>query len=480
MERDDQNLLEAFVKERSEAAFAEMVRRHLNLVYSASLRQLGGDAHAASDAAQRVFCELANKAPTLLGTRSLAGWLYNTARYVSARARRTEFRRSERERAYSMQMIQETQNPAPWKEVEAVLDEAMGDLGEADRQAVVLRYFRDESLAEVGRCLGASENAARMRVERALEKLRLALERRGVRCPSAALGTLLLTNAIGVAPTALGTAIIGAGCAAVAGGAPTVAPIVMNFMTAAKLKTAIAVVAVVGLSTAYLNARAKNKKLEGEVARLRSEAVKEPLVSERPKPLVDEAELERLRAAQSELMKLRGEVTRLRAAQRQPTANPAMAGKAATAAQAAPHDPAEREEAMKRLTAAKMMVARSWGVAFYKFAGTNNGIFPTEFHQAAMHYRDMLGGAPDEGVTENDFEIVYRGSVGDILNPAEAIIMRDREPFDYKEDGTARRTYLFADGHTEIVTAKDGSFEAWEEQRQARRKPKMEISTLGQ
>ena len=177
---DDAELLRRYAEEKSQEAFAELVRRHLGLVYHAALRQCGGDAHRAQDVAQTVFADVARKARSLARRPALAGWLHTSTRYAAAQAVRGEVRRQRREQeAHAMNEIMAKANSddaaADWERMRPVIDEALHALGERDREAVLARFFEGRAFAEIGRQLALSEDAARMRVERALEKLRVAL-----------------------------------------------------------------------------------------------------------------------------------------------------------------------------------------------------------------------------------------------------------------------------------------------------------------
>src|SRR3954471_21328729 len=185
----DSDLLSKYVKDRSEAAFAEVVRRHVDLVYSAACREMCGDVSIAEDVTQMVFIELARKAHRLIRHPALAGWLYTSVRCVSANFRRQQRRRLAREEKGSfMNDSFASGKPEPsWEELAPVLDDALHQLREADRNAIILRFFKDSSLREVGTALGLTENAARMRVDRALEKLRHSLVKRGVLSSSSGL-----------------------------------------------------------------------------------------------------------------------------------------------------------------------------------------------------------------------------------------------------------------------------------------------------
>ncbi|HUD84602.1 MAG TPA: sigma-70 family RNA polymerase sigma factor [Candidatus Saccharimonadales bacterium] len=201
----DKELLGQYAKGRSESAFAELVRRHLRLVYSAALRQLGGDTHLAEDVCQAVFADLARKAGQLTGRASIAGWLYTSARFAASKTVRSEVRRRNREDAASA-VKQETSN-VPWAELRDLLDTAMSELAEKDREAIVLRYFEARDLAVVGATLGTTENAARMRVDRALDKLRRVLEKRGVTATGVALAAALAASTADAVPPGLASAV---------------------------------------------------------------------------------------------------------------------------------------------------------------------------------------------------------------------------------------------------------------------------------
>ncbi|MBI4657584.1 MAG: sigma-70 family RNA polymerase sigma factor [Verrucomicrobia bacterium] len=205
----DTELLIRYAKQRDEAAFAELVHRHLGHVYSTALRVAGDDTHLAEDVAQEVFIALALNADSLHQCRALSGWLHTSARFIAAKKIRSEQRRRQREQIALTAMLNDMHNSNPdWKEVRPCLDEAIGRLGEADRDALLLRYFEKKSFAEVGAALGLSENAARMRVERALDKLRGRLARRGIVSSTVALNTTLAQHAVGPVPAELETQIV--------------------------------------------------------------------------------------------------------------------------------------------------------------------------------------------------------------------------------------------------------------------------------
>jgi RNA polymerase sigma factor (sigma-70 family) len=185
----DTELLEDYAQNRSEAAFAALIERYLSLVYSSCWRQLR-DRHLAEDATQAVFLLLSRKAG-MMRHPALAGWLLMTARYTCANIRKMEERRVRRETAVAMEMARETENHSNQDELLGMLDEGLSRLRESDREAIALRFLQGQSLVEVGAALGISEEAARKRVDRGVEKLRSYFGRRGVTTASAALPMIL-------------------------------------------------------------------------------------------------------------------------------------------------------------------------------------------------------------------------------------------------------------------------------------------------
>jgi RNA polymerase sigma factor (sigma-70 family) len=214
---DDAHLLRAYVENKSEAAFAELVERHLGLVYYSAVRQLGSDAHLARDITQNVFILLAQKAPSLLGHPSLAGWLHVTSHFKVVKMREAERRRRAREEsAYAMQkMLAESRSDADWEQIHPILDEVLLELSERDREAILLRFFGGHPFSTIGIRLSLTEKAAHMRVERALDKLRERFAGRGITSSAAILATILGSHASMAAPGELVAIVTGAAMASV-------------------------------------------------------------------------------------------------------------------------------------------------------------------------------------------------------------------------------------------------------------------------
>jgi RNA polymerase sigma factor (sigma-70 family) len=233
----DGELLHRYAEGRSEEAFAELVHRHLNLVYSAALRQLHGNAALAEDVMQSVFTDLARKATPLSARPNLMGWLYTSTHFAATKALRAEQRRHQREQeAQTMHDLhQDSDSDRDWAQVRPVLDQVMHELKSADREAILLRFFENRPLADVGSKLGLKENAARMRIERALEKLRVLLSRRGVTA-TAALSLILSTHTVHAAPIGMAASLTSTALASGASSAGLIAILLMK-----KLKFALAI-----------------------------------------------------------------------------------------------------------------------------------------------------------------------------------------------------------------------------------------------
>src|ERR1017187_8420035 len=202
-ETTDMDLLRQYADQNSDAAFAALVSRHVNLVYSAALRK-AGNPHAAEEITQAVFIILAQKAGRIPDKTILPGWLYQTARLTAAGFLKREIRRVRREQEAYMQTELHADAPdETWQQLAPLLEDAMGQLGEKDRAAVVLRFFGGKSFAEVGTAAGVSENAAKKRVTRALEKLRKCFMKRGIASTAETIAGAISANSIQAAPAAL-------------------------------------------------------------------------------------------------------------------------------------------------------------------------------------------------------------------------------------------------------------------------------------
>lgn len=206
---DDAELLRRYAETRSESAFAELVQRHLDLVYAAALRRLNGDTRSAADVTQHVFLALARHAAPLSRRPILASWLHTATRHAAIDLLRQETRRASREQhAHALETVNAPTTPVTdWEKLRPVLDEAIDELPERDRDIVLLRFFENQSFAALGAKLSVNEDAARMRANRALEKLRELLARRGITSTAAALGATLAAQPTLAAPTGLAATV---------------------------------------------------------------------------------------------------------------------------------------------------------------------------------------------------------------------------------------------------------------------------------
>lgn len=210
MNADDLQLIKDYAEQQSDAAFEKLVGRYVNLVYSAAIRQVR-DPHLAEEITQTVFILLARKAKTFGPHIVLSGWLYRTARYIAGDALRSLRRRQKREQeAYMQSILQEAGTEAAWEEIAPLLDEGLADLRESDRDALILRYFENKSVKEVGEVLRLRERAAQKRILRSLEKLHRFFLRRGVTASATAIAGAMSAGAVQAAPANLAASAVAA------------------------------------------------------------------------------------------------------------------------------------------------------------------------------------------------------------------------------------------------------------------------------
>ncbi len=275
---DDPELLRQWAEQHAEKAFAELVRRHVDLVFAVALRKVGGDAHLAEDVTQRVFADLARKAAAVARHPVLTGWLFTSTHYAATQLVRAERRRREREqKAHAMnELLNDDSAALDGERLRPLLDDLVLELNERDREAVLLRFFEGRGFAEVGARLQLSEDGARARVDRAIDKLQALLARRGITSTSGALGLALANQAGAAAPAGLVASVT----ALAVGGVPVVSA--LAFMSMAKITGGTVVAAaVLGLSLTtnlYLVAREPVPRVSAEHAHAAEESV--PVASE--------------------------------------------------------------------------------------------------------------------------------------------------------------------------------------------------------
>ena len=311
-ELNDGELLNRYVRDRSEPAFAELVRRHLALVYSTSLRFTCGDAGLADEPAQMVFCDLARKATSLTDRLCLTGWCYTSARFAATKAVRAEMRRKTQEQD-SMNQNQIGSGPeGDPEQLRGMLDDALGELSESDREFVLLRYYEQRDFKSLARTFELSDDAARKRVERALEKLRGGLERRGIHSTGAAIASALGSLTLVTTPPGLSATVTSAALASSALGSAGFAAGLVQLIHAMKVKTAVVgTIALAGLATGWFSEWNTNRRLAEAAADLRQRFQESPRVENEP-AVGSQATSAPNEAEHLELLRLRGEVGMLR------------------------------------------------------------------------------------------------------------------------------------------------------------------------
>ncbi len=332
MNATDLDLLRQFAGDHSQDAFTVLVERHVNLVYSAALRQVRSP-HLAEEVAQSVFADLAREAARLKPDTILTAWLYAVARRSAVEVVRREARRQLREQiACEMNAINTPE--AGWTHIKPLLDEAMAALEETDRTAVLLRYFENKSLREVGLAMGVSDDAAQKRVSRALERMREYFAERKVTVGAGALAVLISAHAVSAAPAGLVLAISAATVLTVAGTAATTVTtttaitaaktIVMTTMQKAIVTAALALAAGAGIYEAHQVATERRNLQTLQQAQAdwtdqirQLQATRNEATNRLAALAALAAENARLQSNNVELLKLRGEVTQLRKAAQQ-------------------------------------------------------------------------------------------------------------------------------------------------------------------
>jgi RNA polymerase sigma factor (sigma-70 family) len=461
----DCELLRRFVQSESEEAFTELVRRHINLVYSVALRHTE-NAHDAQEITQAVFTMLARKAASLGRETVLSGWLYHTARLTAANFRRAEIRHVRREQeAYMQSTLEESSPDTIWRELAPLLDEAMAHLDATDRDAVVLRYFEKQDLRAVGSALGISEDAAQKHVSRAVERLREFFAKRGVTIGASGLAVAITANAVQAAPIGLVATISTAALV----GTVTVATIAthttVNWINIKSIAAIVAAVIAAGTGTHLVQKREAN--------RLRSENQSlivqvQQLSNERDKATHQLAaardENERLNRNTGELLKLRGEVGMLRrqatharsAEEENAQLRPALAKAQSTADQLA----------FKQLEENIVNDMKQLGLGIKLYAGDHNGVLATNFDQfiSELSVKTNASGSAiffHSGNELANFEFMNVGLVKETM--PDKLIFRERTPR-RTPDGKWTRVYGFADGSVVTQISDDGNFDVWEKQ----------------
>jgi RNA polymerase sigma factor (sigma-70 family) len=456
----DTELLRRYADTRSEDAFAELVQRHVNLVYSTVLRRLNGDAQLAQDASQSVFADLARKASSLSRRRSITGWLYTSAHFAAIQLVRQEGRRRERELKLMSELKSQGEIDPDWEKLRPVLDDAMLELKETDREAILLRYFENRPLSEVGVRFGVPENTARMRVQRALDKLRALLARRGITTTSS-LVAAISANAVEIAPASVTAALAVSSATSV--GVGTFA--LFKLMIATKAKLALVALAITGAAVVLVKQiqtqsqlRANNDSLCQQLAQMQSENenLSNQFVTLSRSRSIASDELKNLLRLRREVAMLRDRTNELGRLAQESHQAPATASTESTEQT----DSSEYQEKIAKMNDAKVLA-----LAESMYAHDNQGRLATNAAQiySYMSTSDSFTNDTYSLTGSNSFDLVYTGSINGLTNAVSIIMIRESEPWQ-TPDGKWARTYGFVDGHSEIHVEPTDNFDAFEQQ----------------
>jgi RNA polymerase sigma factor (sigma-70 family) len=403
-----------------------------------------------------VFIDLARQAGSLPRDVVLSGWLHRHTCYTAAKAVRTEQRRQNREHtAMEMQALDDNSHPE-WEQVAPYLDESLNELNPADRDALVLRFLRQQDLRAVGEALGISEDAARKRVDRALEKLHARLKHRGATLSVAALGAALATQAVTAAPAGLAGSVTATALAAALAGTTTAATIAtsttMNWINAKSI-AAIVGSALIAATTTYVVQHQANESLRTENAALREQTKRlaekeEPRVTNELLPAQAKVASSLSESERLELLRLRGQVGVLR---QDTAALQGFAGQQASGVAFVVAEAEAKERANETIYALKMM-----GWANRVYAAAHDDMMPTSFDQL----KPILHFEFQPGLNLDQLEFVDHGGAVSQTQPTLALIREHKAR--QLPDGRWARCYLYVDGGAYLRISDDGNFDRFE------------------
>jgi RNA polymerase sigma factor (sigma-70 family) len=457
----DHELLRRYADHGCDEAFAELVRRHLNLVWAAA-RRVTHNSELARDVAQLVFTDLARKARTLPPETVIAGWLHRAAYLAAAKQIRGEVRRSQRERiAMTTSNSASPDESRAAGELQPVLDEALAELPETDRDAVVLRFLVGRSYAEVGATLGTSEDTAQKRVSRALEKLRESFRRRGLD-----VGGGLVVAALDFAGTQAAPAGLASTVATGALSAAGTATLVLLM----KSKLTLGIVGGAALAVALAYQQNSLNRLTDENSALRSQLAA-ALATSPPTATAQTADSETLtqsRDPQSELLRLRGEVTQLRQAAREDRNRSTAARDTGATPQLDPEELAKAMLAAEAVATRTVNAQKHLALAAKVYSIQHQDRLPTTFEELKPFLGEalnILGEAlsPDGTVAGVSFDpLEFQPHERDIYGfEPRLILLRERNARQLP-DGTWERIYSLADGSVHRKKRSNGDFSDFE------------------
>jgi RNA polymerase sigma factor (sigma-70 family) len=436
---DDQKLLAEYVDNGSEEAFRELVTRYFDFVYSSAVRLVQGDRQLAEDVAQMVFTDLARKACSLSREVLIGGWLHQRTFNVARTVLRGERRRQAREREAVAMNALRNNSDGELVQLTEVLDAAILQLGREDRKAILLRFFEQRNFRAVGEGIGTSEDGARMRVARAVEKLHIVLKRRGVTLSAAALGTALGTQAVAAAPAGLAASVATTALASAGTGTAAVLTY-LKLMVTTKVKVGITgAILVAGLVSLLLHRQSQARLGERDESLRQQARVLAQLVAEnqRLSTLTNQASASVEDPQWNDLLRLRAEAESLRGQVREIPAlqeeNRRLQRRLSREAQT----PFQIQEQLW----AKTRWVEAWMRAFIAYARENQGRLPASFEQAEPFLPREV--REETAVTGDQFEILYHGSLDSLTN-RESIVFREKSLWPH-ETGKWGRIYGMAD-----------------------------------
>ncbi len=441
---DDTALIRRYGQEGDEAAFTELVGRHVHLVWGVA-RRITGDAELARDVSQTVFSDLARKAAALPERTILAGWLHRAACHAASNAVRSNVRRVQRERL-AMNLAESPEAEADAQAVETLqplVDDALAALPGSDRDALLLRYFGRKSLGEIGLVLGLSDDAAQKRVSRALEKLRDHFRSHGIVVSA---GTVAAAVSVAGAETPPVWISAGIAAAAVSGAAGTVAA-ASWIAPIALMKAPLAYVAAAALAlTAGWQARSlSGLRQENAALRVRLDDA-EARAAAKPVPVRAET------APDAEVLRLRAKVAELTRLQKA-AARPVVAAPA-SAAPVAEIQPSESE--IEEYTQRRMNIVnggKTIGLAARIFASDNQDVLPTSFDQILATLNPTGEPVLPGGIRLDHFEFYPQPRVISEAEP-QLILFRERQA-EARPGGGWTRVYVLVDGSVQQVSSEE-------------------------
>ena len=470
---DDRELLRRYVKEGSEESFAELVRRHINLAWGAA-RRVTGDADLARDIAQKTFCLLARKARFMPDRIVIPGWIYRTACLEARKALRDAARRTARERKAMELNLPQLSDSDTTQEIEALLprlDTALCGLSGKDRDAVVLRFLENRSLAEVGAALGVSEDAAQKRVSRVIETLRKRMSGR-----AALIGSALLTNALAAAgsqaaPAGMAGTISVASVSATTAATGGLSTLLFNLKTQAafmKAKLITGTVATVTVATPLVvqqqtlnELRAENETLAGHVTRVDALREESETLANRESLAREFAQLQENHV---ELLRLRDEVAALTSAETERKVQLSQRRDALRREAQRIHRESELLANQGRVHLQIMNDMKQLGLFAHIFANANDDRLATSFEE--MIEDQSIASEFDNIEDLSKIEFYPHEMPVEITQP-QAILFRERVPRQLRS-GKWTRNYTLMDGSVQSISSEEPDFSWWEQQQMER------------